>query len=70
MGAVLFFFGIATVHETVWKRDSVVGSVVALVLIILGVRVMFAKSEAEASQVSGRVLDRFMKSDSLDREEK
>jgi hypothetical protein len=65
----MFFFGIATVHETVWKRDSVEGSVVALVLIVLGVMVMFAKSEAEASRVSGRILDRFMKSDLLDREE-
>jgi len=64
-GAALFFFGIATVHETVWKRDSVEGSVVAVVLIILGLRVMFARSEAEASRASGRILDRFMKTDSL-----
>ncbi len=48
MGDILFLIGIATVPETVWKRDSVEGGVVALILIALGLKLTFAESEAGA----------------------
>jgi len=69
LGLVLFFIGIATIPETVWKRDSVEGGVIAVTLIILGLRIMFARSETEAGWISGHVLDRFTRTNLPDHEE-
>ena len=60
LGAFLFFFGIATVTATVWTRDSAVGGIVALILVALGLRTMFARSETDAGRASGRILDRLV----------
>jgi len=69
LGLVLFLIGIATIPETVWKRDSIEGGVIAVTLITLGLRTMFARSETEAGRISGHVLDRFMRTNLPDREE-